>query len=953
MGGITSGVGIFSGINTAQLIDQLIAIESRPKQLAQQRVVTLQTQRAAFLDINTSILAFKTAATKFNTAKIFRTARATSSKPDAVVATAGTSATPGSYNFTVKRLVSTQQQISRGFTDSTISGIGATEFTFELGGGSLTSETKLADLNGGSGVRRGKIEIKDATGATAIIDLSTAATVNDVLDAINSSSSISVTAQVDGDRISITDTSGVSGTLAITDTFGSFTAADLGLAQTTSAGIGQSINGADVRTLSGGSALALLNDGAGVNIRDGGDDLIITDREGNVHNIDLGQISSTTGDPPVTTITQSRATTLSQVITYINDQTGGKVTAALNASKTGLVLTDTTGASASNLIVQSGANGRTTAADLGIETAPAGVASSTVDGKRLISGINSTLVRSLRGGDGIPSGSITIADRDGNIASLTISAGALAGSVADVIDDLNSQLQTAGVGVTVAFNRAGNGLALTDTSGGSGDIVASGAAATLLGITTGSGAGGEFNGSNLQTRWISRATLLSSLNAGKGIGTGQIRVTDASGASRTISIASSLKNVDDLVQYLNNNQGLGITADINDNGDGIVIRDTSGGEGTLKIEDVTGSVAKSLNLVGEDDDDEGSTEINGSFERKVTFSATDTLETIANKINSAGVNVGASVINDGSSSSGARLSLSSKVSGSVGRVVVDTGALDLGLSTLSKGQNSLVFFGSSDPAQAVLLSSSSNTLDNVVQGVTIDIKAVSADPVEIVVTRDTDSMEKTIAEFVDAYNNVLTRLSRYDTYDQDTNKAGALFGDGTLSVVRQSLLTGVQSKAEGVDTQFQYLFEVGVKVGKGAKLEFDREKFRTAYQTDAVAVENLFAARSLEPKEEQTEISPGVFVRNTSTRDTFSQLGVAEKLGVLANDLTSSVDGMITRKGRTLDDQIKLQQNRITAFDVRLDSRRQVLLRQFTAMEQAIASLQTQSSALSSISSIR
>ena len=82
-------------------------------------------------------------------------------------------------------------------------------------------------------------------------------------------------------------------------------------------------------------------------------------------------------------------------------------------------------------------------------------------------------------------------------------------------------------------------------------------------------------------------------------------------------------------------------------------------------------------------------------------------------------------------------------------------------------------------------------------------------------------------------------------------------------------------------------------------------------------------------------------------------MGVAEKLGVLANDLTSTVDGMLTRKGRTLDDQIKLQQNRITAFDVRLESRRQVLLRQFTAMEQAIASLQSQSGALSSLSSIR
>jgi hypothetical protein len=35
MGGISSGGGIFSGINSEQIIQQLLAIESRPKLLAQ------------------------------------------------------------------------------------------------------------------------------------------------------------------------------------------------------------------------------------------------------------------------------------------------------------------------------------------------------------------------------------------------------------------------------------------------------------------------------------------------------------------------------------------------------------------------------------------------------------------------------------------------------------------------------------------------------------------------------------------------------------------------------------------------------------------------------------------------------------------------------------------------------------------------------------------------------
>lgn len=948
MGGITTGVGIFSGINTAQLIDQLISLEARPKQLAQSRVVNLQAQKAAFLDINTAILSLKTAATKFASAKTFRAATASSSNPESIVATAGSSATPGSYSFLVKRLVSTQQQISRGFTDANSSAVGATEFTFETGGGALTTETKLSELRGGAGVRRGKIEIKDATGASAIIDLSAAATVNDVIDAINSSSAIGVLAAVDGDRITITDTTGANGTLAITDVFGSFTAADLGIAQSTAVGVGQTIQGGAVRTISGGTALSLLNDGTGVNIRDGAEDLIITDRNGVQHKVDLGKITQQTGDPPVDTVVQSRATTVQNVIDIINTTTGGAVTAAINADGTGLVLTDHTGGGG-NLIVRSGANGRTTAADLGIETSETGVAASTVNGQRLIGGINSTLVRNLRGGAGLPTGALTIGDRAGIVHSFTISSAALGGSVSDVIKDINSQLEAAGVGVTVSLNRAGNGLALTDTSGGSGDITVSGGAATLLGIATDPGAGGSVNGANLQLRWISRATQLSSLNGGQGIGTGSIRITDASGGVSTINIASTLQTVDDLVQHLANAPGVQIEVAVNDNGDGIVIRDVSGGGGTLKIEDVSGTVAKSLNLVGEDNNEDGTIEINGSYERTVKFAATDTLQQIVDKINQAGVGVAATVINDGSGANSARLSLSARTAGSAGRTIVDTGAIDFGLTTLSRGLDSLVFFGSSDPAQAVLLSTSSNSLDNVVQGVSIDLKAVSTGPVEIVVSRDTEAMENAINEFVDAYNNVLTRLGRYDTYDQETNKAGVLFGDSTIANIRQSLLSAIQAPAKNVTTQFQYLFQVGVKIGSGAKLEFDRDKFREAFAADPTAVENVFAARVLEPKETETEISPGIFVRNTESRDTFSSLGIAERIGVLAGDFTGTVDGLLTRKSRTLDDQVKLQNDRITAMDVRLAARRATLQRQFTAMEQAIASLQTQSTALASL----
>lgn len=973
MSGLSTGIGLFSGINSAQLIDQLLALEARPKQLVQQRLVELQGQRAAFLDINSTALALKTAAQKFRIANIFKTSRATSSNESVLTATAGTTAAAGTYQFVAKRLVTTQQYLSRSFADSDTSALNASSFTFELGGGQLATETRLSELNGGAGIERGKIVVTDAAGASATVDLSTAVTVGDVLSAINSASGIRVSATVDGDRIKITDTNTSGGAaLTIANATGYNTATSLGIAGTSAAGFGNAVTGSRIRTLSGATALSTLNDGTGVNIRDGADDLTITARDGTVHRIQLGLVTHVDeGEDPddddddFTVVDQTRASTIQDVINYINNQTGGQVTAALNSDKTGLVLTDFTapGDVTGNLIVRSATADRTTAKDLGIETAVAGVGAGTVSGNRVIAGLNSLLVSSLRGGTGVSDNALSITDRDGTTTNITISAAALAGSLDDVINDINKQLAGDPIlnpaqGVRVKLNRAGNGLALEDLSGaGTGDLVVSGTAATALGIASAGSNGGAVNGSNLQAKWIGRATLISSLNGGKGIGTGTIRITNPTGTVSTLNIGDSIKTVDDLLKFISNASSAGITADINANGDGIVIRSDSTGTGTLKIEDVSGTVAKSLNLVGSDDNDGGVIEINGSYERTVTFAANDTLNQVASKINAAGVGVSAAIIRDGS---GARLSFTSQRSGAIGRVTIDTGALDLSLSTLSKGEDSVAFYGSGDPARGVLLTGSSNVLDNVIQGVTIDLKQTSDTPVTLTISRDTEAVEKTVTEFVTAYNAMLDKLSKYDAYDSESQQATSLFGDQTIGSIRTNLRRIVQGTPDGVSGSFTRLFQIGLTIKSGTKLEFDTAKFRTALEQDPAAVEALLASRGTVPRDSQVPVldeggNPvtGVLVNNTSSTSEFTSLGIAEKLGEFATLTTGSVDGTLARKSRAIDTQMKAGQSRLTQFDIRLAAKRARLERQFAGMEQAIASLQSQSGALGSISTIR
>lgn len=943
MGGISAGTGLFSGIDSRSLIDQLLAIDARPKAIAQKRIIQLQQQQAAFLGLNTAILSFRTAAGNFASQKVFESNKAVSSNRDVLTAVAGTRATPGSYQFTVNRLVSTQQVLSHGFTDSDASGIGATRFTFETGGGSLVTETNLSDLNGGAGVSRGKLTISVSGGSSATVDLSTAITIDDVLEQINAAG-VGVTARASGDGLVLAHDTGSEFTVA--NVAGYTTAQSLGIAGVSASG---TLTGSRIRTLSEGMALSVLNDGAGVNIRDGAADLRITDRVGNVINVDLGEIQTTVEGE--TTITQSRATTLRDVVNIINaraQEANSELRASIDTVNNRLVINDDAASPTGNLIIQSGTSGRTTAEDLGIVTAAEGVDSSTLNGRRLLSGINSALVGNLGGGQGITADELTVTDRAGNSATITLSAAALGGSVADIIRDINQQLASEGVLVSTSLNRAGNGLAITDNSGGSSTLSLSGSAATALGISATNNAGGHVEGSNLQLRWVGRATKLSTLNAGKGIGTGEFRITNSAGQTRVFTVNSNQKTVDDLIQFINAQNLSDVTARINANGDGIELVDTSGGAGKLTVADTSGSVARNLNLVGEFSVADGVAVADGSYERVVEFNATDTLQQVADKIRSANVGVAPTIINDGNGASPFRLSFTALNSGRVGRVGIDTGGLDLGLRTLAAGDDSLVFFGSSDPARAVALTGSSNVLDNVVQGVTIDLNSTSTTPVELVISRDSEKIEKAIDDFVKAFNDIMDAISTQSRYNQETNTRGPLLGDSTTNNIRNTLLRTVQGPAQSVSGEYQRLFQVGIRIGSGTKLEFDRDRFREAFERDPQNVRDLFGARDLLPRE-PVQVAPGITV--AATEDTYSRLGVAEQLKLLGDNLTNRFDGVLTRRGQTIDQQLTLQRTRISNVDTKLGVKRQKLERQFLSMEQAIASLQTQQRSLGQIQS--
>lgn len=1062
MGTITTGVGLVSGIDTAGLIDSLIALESRGKATIERRIANLQAQQTALLDINARLLSLKSAAGSFRADNIFQSALAKSSNESILTASARPTAKPGTFNFIVKQLVTSSQKLSRGFSDYDTSPIGMESLTFSLGKGALDPDRNLDELNGGEGVRLGKINITDQSGAQATVNLSDVSTLNEVIKRINDKEGIAVTARLEGDGLVIEDTSGGSGSLTIANATGSFAATDLGIVGSDSGG---AIVGTNINTLGNNTSLQSLNDGTGVLTRNNNPDLRITTADGALHNIDLGRINadidtdtllsalnngegvtlsddndnpdikfvardgteyevnltgvttvnglinrinnqtgghiqlsitdgdrltitdtvggdgelqilgagenedatakdlgiftegvdedSFTGEAIPNTIQKGPATTLGEVVKRINEQSEGAVTASINQSTGALQIIDNT-AGGGNLTIRGTTANPFAAGQLGIETSSEGEASGIVDGQRLVAELGSVLTRNLNGGSGLEGGSLTITDRTG--ASMQVNGLDGLHSLSQIVRAINDQATADNVSIEAKLNNAGTGLEITDTSGGSANnLIIEGSAASSLGIDADT-AETSVRGTHLHAAYATEASKLSDLNYGRGIGDGSFRITDGFGKSATINIGSNQTTLYDVIQVINaqgGNGGLAVKARVNDTGNGLMIEEdltySSGAEPfvRMRVDANNGTTARDLNILGEADSI-SEARIDGGYTRTIEFGDGDTLQDVVEKINESGVPISASILNTGSGANGYRINLTSEVTGRRGEMIIDSGTFDLGLNTLSKGQDAKVLVGGGEAAGAdgFLVTSSSNSLNNVIPGVSIDLHAVSEDPVSLSVSRDQDRIITAVERFVNSFNETIARIDEYDFYDVEEEQRGVLLGNPTSSRVRATLMRSIQLPAEGVDTQYRFLREVGIRIGQGAKLEFDQDRFLEAWENNPEAVEALFAAYESTPKSSE-EIAPGITIEHTG--DDVTTRGLGNIFDHLLGNLTDSVNGTLTLADNAFRSQIELSQERMSLMNERLERRREQLTRQFAGMESALAQLQSQSSALGSL----
>lgn len=418
--------------------------------------------------------------------------------------------------------------------------------------------------------------------------------------------------------------------------------------------------------LDGSAILADLNNGRGVEPGE----IMITDRAGQSARIDLTGVRD-----------------INDVIEQINS---AEIQVRATTSGSAIKLIDESGAGLSNLRVEQLGSSET-AADLGlwgIDAASDSVTGAEIDLPAGTGALRGVSISELNGGAGL--GALTDIDitlSDGSTATIDLSS-------ATTTDDIMDAIRDADLSLIVGLNSAGNGFRIRDVSGGGGNltITSSDGTAGAIGLSI-STTDQIVEGENLRRPSVTSDTQLAALNQGAGIGSGSFTVRDSSGAVAAVNLAvQEIATIGDLIDNLNQ-LGIGITAQLNDAGDGIAIIDTAGGGSTLTIEDTgSGQVAKLLGIDGTATNQvvAGSTvsALVGTQALTIDVVASDTLTDLVAKINEAGRYVEASARTD----QGGQFSLQmrSLQGGASGRVGINTSGFDLDFRTDVRGRDALI-----------------------------------------------------------------------------------------------------------------------------------------------------------------------------------------------------------------------------------------------------------------------
>lgn len=325
--------------------------------------------------------------------------------------------------------------------------------------------------------------------------------------------------------------------------------------------------------------------------------------------------------------------------------------------------------------------------------------------------------------------------------------------------------------------------------------------------------------------------------------------------------------------------------------------------------------------------------VGGGATQTVTLGESGTLEELQNGINDLGAGVSASILNTGTEDTPAyRLVLSANDTGSSNAITIsaDTTNLDTdgtGVDTFQAAQDSQIVLGQG--AEAVTINRSSNTMADVISGVTLNLQAQDVDnSVTISITQDNTAVKEGISEFVKAYNDVVSFVNERTNFDVETRERGIFVGDSMARTVIDRIRQATFSQVSGLTT-FTSASQIGFETQTG-----DGTIKLNDTALDEALSQNYSAVRDL-------------FIQNPTTGTD----GIAELLVDAVDALDDIETGALTLRQNSLTRQIDSFSKQIATQEAALSVFEEQQRIKFANLDGLLASLQGQLDSLATLSS--
>jgi flagellar hook-associated protein 2 len=239
---------------------------------------------------------------------------------------------------------------------------------------------------------------------------------------------------------------------------------------------------------------------------------------------------------------------------------------------------------------------------------------------------------------------------------------------------------------------------------------------------------------------------------------------------------------------------------------------------------------------------------NGNGAKTLTIDASNnSLSGIRDAINAANLGVSATIINDGSATP-YRLSLSSGSMGQSNSMKISV-AGDVALSNLL-GQDPIGVQNMSEVVTAqnasfkvngVTVSKTSNSVTDVIPGVTLNLLKPTTSTTSVTVAQDSGAVQTSVSSFVKAFNDLNTTLKNLSGYDAAAKKGGVLQGDSTVLQLQAKVRSILNTSVSNTSGSLTNLSQIGVSFQRDGSLALDSAKLSSAISSNFSDIASLFA----------------------------------------------------------------------------------------------------------------